>query len=104
MKQQCLVCREVHLLPGDTLDCFRKYLAGRTSENTGWVLWAQSIAFSARLPDWNIGSKVFRAKLLKLDGQRLWCPGCGEDSLTCHGRVLEAAVEYMKGLYDAGVN
>jgi hypothetical protein len=24
-----------------------------------------------------------------LPGRRLWCPGCGCDSPTCHGRIIE---------------
>lgn len=31
----------------------------------------------------------FRDSVHKLKGKKLWCPGCGIDSPTCHARVLE---------------
>lgn len=93
---KCLVCEEVHLEPGDTQVCFLLYLSGRVCEESDWVVWAQWIAASARLPQAELDAVEFLVRLLELDGKILWCQGCGVGSQTCHARVLESATGHYK--------
>lgn len=63
-----------------------------------------SIAIGACLPSAQLSSAGFRKKLLELHDRVLWCPGCGLESSTCHARVLEGAVNYLKGVNDAEID
>jgi len=61
----CQYCNRLHETAGDTLPCFRKYAEGRM----GW-------------------DERFLQAVRDLAGKKLWCPGCGVNSPTCHARVL----------------
>lgn len=60
----CPVCGSVHRRPGSTLHCFRLYFRYRV----------------ATCPS-------YRAAVLRLAGQQIWCPGC-RGRHTCHGHVI----------------
>lgn len=91
----CPICETIHVLPGATLNCFWHYLIARVSGRLDMVAYGQNAAVAARLPDARMPAEEFRAKLLELKGQQLWCPGCGMNSKTCHARMLESIIEYI---------
>lgn len=93
MKRTCPVCQQIHMLPVDTLDCYARYLHWRMSP--GKESGAQQMAKNAGMPGWPEPAMAFRAKLLLLDDKHLYCPGCGEGSPTCHGRILERAIAWL---------
>jgi hypothetical protein len=66
MDRLCPLCHKYHRLPGDTLDCFKKYAEYRLKKDP-----------------------PYRNAVLALKGKKLWCPGCGLNSPTCHARILE---------------
>lgn len=68
----CPRCREVHHEPAATLSCYKQ------------MLWA-------RLQT----DEVFRSAVHGLCGKKLWCPGCGISKEHCHGRILEAAANWL---------
>ncbi len=91
----CPVCETMHVLPGGTLNCFWHYLIARISGRPDMEIYGQNVAVLAQLPDAQMSASEFRGKLLELEGQQLWCPGCGMNSKTCHARMLESIIEYI---------
>jgi hypothetical protein len=91
----CSVCGGAHKEAGSTGPCYRRYLYARLSGKLEHNLWAMKVAQGAGLPGHNLGCTEFRERVKALKGQVLWCPGCGFGSETCHGRILEKAVEWL---------
>jgi len=68
----CPICSHVHTTAGSTIPCYTKYLDARLSTDPSFV-----------------------TLVLSLSGHRLWCPGCGTTSPTCHARVLEHRISTL---------
>lgn len=91
----CAVCGEIHSDIDSVLVCYRRYLAWRLSprnEHLGKV----AARRCKQLPGQELGALEFRKAVLALDGKVLICPGCGKDAPKCHGRILEAAIAWLK--------
>lgn len=67
----CPLCKLKHADASSTLRCYKR------------LLWTRMQADAA-----------FRQAVSELRGRKLWCPGCGPDSATCHGRILERAASW----------
>ncbi len=88
----CPVCRSSHRDAGSTGACYRQYLTARLSPDAKQRDWAVGIAGTVyQMPIQDGFAEAVKA----LAGKRLYCPGCGVDSPTCHGRILEAEVRRL---------
>ncbi len=85
----CGVCGQIHKKAADSINCYRKYLWGRLKKES----WALKLAAQTGIPVNE--RKPFDHQLLDLDDKTLFCPGCKDDSKTCHARVLERAVIWL---------
>lgn len=91
--KRCPVCNGQHNDAGSTAPCYRKYLSARISDDLSQQNWAREIARTIRGMPVQDG---FREAVKALHGKTLRCPGCGVDSPTCHGRVLEEAIQRLQ--------
>jgi hypothetical protein len=89
----CPVCGDTHNSPGSTLDCYKKYLFARICGDPAKAKWGEQIALrgSVRLRPGN-----FADQLMKLLDEELFCPGCGIGLPTCHARIIERAIDWLK--------
>lgn len=71
INRECPLCGTIHADAASTLKCFKR------------LLWARIQAEPSLIKD-----------LAELKGKKLWCPGCGLESPTCHARILERAAEW----------
>lgn len=70
----CPVCHLIHRDAGSTLPCFEKHARQRILVNR---------------------DELYITSLASLAGKPLWCPGCGVNSPTCHGRIIEKLISEL---------
>ncbi|MCB9638030.1 MAG: DUF4326 domain-containing protein [Myxococcales bacterium] len=91
--KQCPVCSKLHNDAGSTGPCYERYLEARLSGDETKEKWAIKIAQT--IPKLPIAAD-FQESVRSLYGKVLYCPGCGVDSPTCHGRILERFVQKIQ--------